>query len=197
MYAARQKSTALCGPRPASLLQPRPASQGRGSCHGEGFSGNQVKTTRGEGRGGCDSEIRTQHSPYLSLASSRRTNTAGHLSCASTVALHRYCRASVLSRVPSSGNPMDCTRQAPLSTGFPPPGDLPDLGTESTSPALAGGFFSTQSPGKPLPVLTTTQRAGPPAFPSHRWANRSGENFSNSPRVTQAAALTGAVWPQS
>ena len=44
-------------------------------------------------------------------------------------------------------------RQAPLSTGFPrqeywsglpfpPPGDLPDSGTEPTSPALAGGFFS-------------------------------------------------------
>ena len=47
--------------------------------------------------------------------------------------------------------------QAPLSMGFsrqeywsglpcPPPGDLPDLGTEQTSlksPALAGGFFIT------------------------------------------------------
>ena len=53
--------------------------------------------------------------------------------------------------------------QAPLSMGFfrhkfcsglpcPPPGDLPDLGTEPMplmSPALAGGFFTTRAPGKP------------------------------------------------
>ena len=53
--------------------------------------------------------------------------------------------------------------QAPLSVGFPrqeywsglpflPPGDLPDPGTEPRSlesPALAGGFFTTEPPGKP------------------------------------------------
>ena len=36
---------------------------------------------------------------------------------------------------------------------FPPLGDLPDLGIESVSPeppALAGGFFTTARPGKPL-----------------------------------------------
>ena len=49
--------------------------------------------------------------------------------------------------------------QAPLSTGFsrqeywsglpfPPPGDLPDSGIEHASPALAGGFFTTEPPGK-------------------------------------------------
>ena len=35
---------------------------------------------------------------------------------------------------------------------FPPPGDLPNPGIEPTSPvspALAGGFFTTMSPGKP------------------------------------------------
>ena len=32
---------------------------------------------------------------------------------------------------------------------FPPPGDLPDPGTEPTSPALAGGFFPTEQPGSP------------------------------------------------
>ena len=32
---------------------------------------------------------------------------------------------------------------------FPTPGDLPDLGFEPTSPALAGGFFTTEPPGKP------------------------------------------------
>ena len=32
---------------------------------------------------------------------------------------------------------------------FPPPGDLPDPGIESASPALAGEFFTTEPPGKP------------------------------------------------
>ena len=53
--------------------------------------------------------------------------------------------------------------QAPLSMGIPSqefwsglllpsPGDLPDAGTEPTSlasPALAGGLFATEPPGKP------------------------------------------------
>jgi len=45
--------------------------------------------------------------------------------------------------------------QAPLSIGFskqeywtgepfPSPGDLPDPGTEPTSPALSGGFFTRE-----------------------------------------------------
>jgi len=33
---------------------------------------------------------------------------------------------------------------------FPPPVNLPDLGIKPASPALAGGFFSIVSPGKPL-----------------------------------------------
>jgi len=51
--------------------------------------------------------------------------------------------------------------QAPLSMGFPrqeywnrlpfsSPGDLPDSGIELTSPALAGRFFTTEPPGKPV-----------------------------------------------
>ena len=31
---------------------------------------------------------------------------------------------------------------------FPPPGDLPDPGIEPVSPELAGGFFTTEPPGK-------------------------------------------------
>ena len=49
--------------------------------------------------------------------------------------------------------------QAPLSLGFSrqehwsglpfsTPGDLPDLGIKPVSPALAGGFFTTEPPGK-------------------------------------------------
>ena len=32
---------------------------------------------------------------------------------------------------------------------FPPPGDLPDPGTEPDSPAPVGGFFTTESSRKP------------------------------------------------
>ena len=50
--------------------------------------------------------------------------------------------------------------QAPLSLGFPkqeyrsglsypPPVDLPDPEIKSASPALAGGFFTTEPSGKP------------------------------------------------
>ena len=50
--------------------------------------------------------------------------------------------------------------QAPLSMGlsrqecwngfqFPSPGAFPVPGIESVSPALAGGFFTTEPPGKP------------------------------------------------
>ena len=39
---------------------------------------------------------------------------------------------------------------------FPTPGDLPDTGIEPVpppSPELAGGFFTTEPPGKPLSYL--------------------------------------------
>ena len=56
--------------------------------------------------------------------------------------------------------PWTVALQAPLSVeffkqeywsglSFPSPGDIPDLGTELTSPALAGGFFTTELPRKP------------------------------------------------
>ena len=59
----------------------------------------------------------------------------------------------MLSCVRLFATPWTVARQAPLSTGFPRPeywgglpfpplGDLPDSGTEPTSPALAGEFFS-------------------------------------------------------
>ena len=36
---------------------------------------------------------------------------------------------------------------------FPSPGDLPDPGIETASPALAGRFFSTEPSGKPHKTL--------------------------------------------
>ena len=60
----------------------------------------------------------------------------------------------------SSVMPSTIACQAPLSMGFsrqeywsglpfPSPGDLPDPGIKPTSPALAGGFFIVEPPGKP------------------------------------------------
>ena len=56
--------------------------------------------------------------------------------------------------------PGTVVHQAPLSMGFPrqeywsglpfpSSGDLPDPRIEPISPALAGGFFNTEPPGKP------------------------------------------------
>ena len=39
---------------------------------------------------------------------------------------------------------------------FPSPGDLPDPGIELASPALAGGFFTTEPPGKSLQFVRKT-----------------------------------------
>ena len=36
---------------------------------------------------------------------------------------------------------------------FPPPGDLPDPGIKPSSPASAGGFFTTETPEKPRHLL--------------------------------------------
>ena len=65
-----------------------------------------------------------------------------------------------LSRVQLFATPWTIAYQASLSMEFsrqgywrglpfPTPGDLPDPGIESASPALAGGFFTTEPPGKP------------------------------------------------
>ena len=64
---------------------------------------------------------------------------------------------------PTLCDPMAAAHQAPLSTGFsrqeywrglpfPSPGDLPNLGTEPVSPAMAGKFFTAEPPGKPIGV---------------------------------------------
>ena len=59
---------------------------------------------------------------------------------------------------------MDLAHQAPFSMGFsrqeywiglpfPSPGDLPDKGIEPATPALAGGFLTTESLGKSHDLL--------------------------------------------
>jgi len=42
---------------------------------------------------------------------------------------------------------------------FPSPGDIPDPGIEPTSPALAGGFFTTGHQGSP-PTLRSCRSKG-------------------------------------
>ena len=65
------------------------------------------------------------------------------------------------SGVSDSVTPWTVALQAPLSIGFswqeywnglpfPPPGNLSDPGIKPASPALAGGFFTTEPLGKPL-----------------------------------------------
>ena len=74
----------------------------------------------------------------------------------------RGCMLSRFSRVLLFVTPWTVAHQFPLSVGFPrqeyrsglpfsSPGDLPEPGVEPVSPALAGQFFTTESPGyKPL-----------------------------------------------
>ena len=64
----------------------------------------------------------------------------------------------------SFATPWTIAHQHPLSMGFhrqeywkglsfPSPGDPPDTGMEPVPPALAGGFFTTELPGKPYHIL--------------------------------------------
>ena len=93
-------------------------------------------------------------------------------------ALRWFLRVCMLSRcncVPLSAVPWTGGRQAPLSVGFsrhehwngwpcPPPGGLPDPGTEPTSPvspALSGGFSPTEPPGSPRWSLLYRSRHSP------------------------------------
>ena len=76
--------------------------------------------------------------------------------------VQRACNLAQL--CPTLRSPMDCSPPGSLSAGFsrqeywsglsfPPPGDLPDPGSKPTSlasPALAGRFFTTVPPGKPM-----------------------------------------------
>ena len=71
-----------------------------------------------------------------------------------------YRCAQLLSHVSFFVIPWTVAQKASLSIEFckqeywsrllyPTPGDLPDPGTEPTSPALAGRFFTTEPLGKP------------------------------------------------
>ena len=75
----------------------------------------------------------------------------------------------MLSHVQFFTSPWTVASQVPLSMGlsqqeywselpFPPPGELPDPGIEPESPVLAGGFFTTEQPGKKTRINKATVR---------------------------------------
>ena len=75
--------------------------------------------------------------------------------------MHFFVVVYALSYVRLFLTPWTVAGQAPRSLGFPrqeywggvaisSPRDLPNPGTEPASPALAGEFFTTKPPGKPL-----------------------------------------------
>ena len=82
----------------------------------------------------------------------------------------RFCCCCFVASVVSDSfvTPWTVAHQTPLSMGFPrqeywrgfsfpPPGDLPDPETELKSPALAGGFFAAEPPGKHSPRIGDCQ----------------------------------------
>ena len=70
---------------------------------------------------------------------------------------------------------MGFSRQEYLSgLPCPPPGDLPNPGIEHVSSALAGRFFTSETPGKPLkatkPPFCTPQKENKKEIPRSRCA---------------------------
>ena len=79
-----------------------------------------------------------------------------------------YCCCLVIRSCPTLCDPMDCSPPSSFVHGisqarvlhgllFPSPGDLPDPGIEPESPALTGGFFTNEPPGKPGNIGSSSQ----------------------------------------
>ena len=72
------------------------------------------------------------------------------------VNIYILCGGLVIQLCPTLCDLMDC--RIPGSSvhaiSLPPPGDLPDLGIELTSPCIAGRFFTTEPPEKPIYIHT-------------------------------------------
>ena len=144
----------------------------------EGMMGrgkNQPEERRGQSRGGhslSDEGFRLWEAPWKPLSSAVR-GCVPRLSAASfniqifiLIRDNFYCGkiCAVLSHVWIFGTLWTIARQTPLSMGFsrqeywsglpcPPPGDLPHPGIKPESPALAGRFFITEPPSKPLSLV--------------------------------------------
>ena len=83
-----------------------------------------------------------------------------HLVFNHIIGANPVCMCAVTQSCPALCNAMDCELPGSLSMEFfryeywsrlpfPPSGDLPYLGIEPMSPALAGRFFTTELPGRP------------------------------------------------
>ena len=102
--------------------------------------------------------------------------------------VHRRSVAQLLSHVQPCATIWTVAQQAPLSMGFsrqeywsglpfPIPGGLPYPGIKSASPALAGGFFTTELPESPsvqfgsvvqsCPTLCDPMNCSTPGLPVH------------------------------
>ena len=126
--------------------------------------------------------------------------------------------AQSLSCVWLSVTPWTAARQSPLSMGFPrqkywswlpcpPPGDLPDPGIKSTgpgSPALAGGFFTTEQPHNAsvhqillhdlncVGFVSMVQPPAPPSITSFPYMSSDSNGQSRPPRSEDG----GQQWDQ-
>ena len=103
---------------------------------------------------------------------------------------HLLLRACACSVVYDSETPWTVASQAPLSMGFSrqeywsglpflTPGDLPNPGIKPTSLALAGGFVTTEPPGKPIYCYIASQMDGPSRYGCLRFDNIE-KDFGNS-----------------
>ena len=116
--------------------------------------------------------------------------------------LERYHSLHACAVMSDSVTPWTVALQAPPSMGFsrqeywgrlsfPSPGDLPDPGIKPAfpaTPALAGGFFTTEPPGKPISLCTFPEgRSGSchsqkeVQSPGRSWRRRCDERESVRP----------------
>ena len=121
------------------------------------------------------------HRPLVCAYESVLTPSPGLLLCCAA-------GASVTSGVSDSATPQTATQQAALSMEFsrpgywnvlpfPSPEGLPNPEMEPASPALTGGFSTTEPPGKPCPpiysVLSCSRRVTKPDVFNTRLCNLS------------------------
>ena len=86
---------------------------------------------------------------------------------------------------------------------FPSPGDLPDPGNEPTSPALTGGFFTTEPPGDSCsvtqlcPTFCKPMDYSMPGFPVHHQFLELSQTHINriSDAIQQSHSLSSLSLP--
>ena len=107
---------------------------------------------------------------------------------------NHYCCYWVAKSCLTLCNSMDSSPEAPLSMEFPrqkywsglpfpSPGDLPDPGIELTSPALTGGFLTTELPGNRVQAWRAlkSEKYSPQVFIGQTLLTMKKMVFRNSP----------------